>query len=83
MRPVEMGPEDAGAEFFDLWTAETTDDLERRGREAAHAIAAADPNAGVRAWAPSLLEPARPPKVKESATVPPPNETPPAPPTLF
>jgi hypothetical protein len=26
---MTMGPEDVGAEFFDLWTAETTDDLRR------------------------------------------------------
>jgi hypothetical protein len=35
---------------------------ERKGPEAAHAIAAGDPSAGVRAWAPSLLDPPQPPK---------------------
>jgi hypothetical protein len=59
---------------------------ERKGPEAAHAIAAADPNGSVRAWAASLLEPApspqdRPPAHPEA----PQHKKPPAPapPTLF
>jgi hypothetical protein len=60
---------------------------ERKGPEAAHAIAAADPNAGVRAWAPSLLVPAAPPRATRAPEAEPAKaKTPapaPAPPTLF
>ena len=58
---------------------------ERQGAEAAHAIAAADPNAGVRKWAATLLEPPRQPKARETPEARRPKERPPAPapPTLF
>ena len=55
----------------------------RKGAEEAHALAAADPSAGVRAWAPSLLEPPAPPRAAASPEAPVPKERPPAPPTLF
>lgn len=56
---------------------------QRKGTEAAHAIAVADPSAGVRAWAPSLLEPPAQPRAAASPEAPAPKERPPAPPTLF
>lgn len=57
---------------------------ERKGPEAAHAIAATDPNAGVREWSASLLEPPRQPKSTGRAKAQRPKEQqPPAPPTLF
>jgi len=59
---------------------------ERKGVEAAHAIAICDPNAGVRKWAGSLLKPMAPREGGKSETPPRP-EIPaiqaPEPPTLF
>jgi hypothetical protein len=56
---------------------------ERKGPEAAHALAAADPNAGLRAWAASLLEPPPEAKATGRSKAQSPREQPPAQPTLF
>ena len=58
---------------------------ERKGAEAAHAVAAADPSAGIRAWAASLLEPAPQPEATGDPKAQRPKERAPAPepPTLF
>lgn len=58
---------------------------ERKGPEAAHAIASADPSAGVRAWAASLIEPPPQPTAEAHPEAQRPKERAPAPepPTLF